>query len=68
MLSVVLEDPALRFNHFVNLCREAAAAGKLFTAQQLADESDYRSYSTFSLAFKQRMGKTMTAWMHETAQ
>ena len=58
----------LRIDHFVNLCREATAAGKSFTAQQLANESGYRSYSTFSLAFKQRMGQTVTAWMHETAQ
>ena len=58
----------LRIDHFVNLYREATAAGKPFTAQQLADESGYRSYSTFSLAFKQRMGQNVTAWMHETAQ
>ena len=54
-----------RIDHFVNLCREATAAGKPFTAQQLANESGYRSYSTFSLAFKQRMGKSVKAWMNE---
>ncbi len=32
-------------------------------AQQLAFESGYRSYSTFSAAFKQRTGKSVTAWM-----
>ena len=58
----------LRIDHFVNLYRKATASGKSFTAQQLADGSGYRSYSTFSHAFKQRMGETVTAWMHETAQ
>ena len=32
-------------------------------AQQLALMSGYRSYSTFSLAFKQRMDQSVTAWM-----
>jgi len=39
-----------------------------FTAQQLAHESGYRNYSTFSLAFKQRMGQTVTAWMRNNAR
>ena len=39
------------------------AAGRDFTAQQLASESGYRSYRTFSLAFKQRMGQSVTEWM-----
>ncbi len=58
----------LRINHFVNHYREAVKTLRPFTAQQLAHESGYRSYSTFSLAFKQRMGQTVTAWMHDTAQ
>ncbi len=53
----------LRINHFVKLYREAIAAHSPFTAQQLAHDSGYRSYSTFSLAFKQRMSQTVTAWM-----
>ena len=57
----------LRINHFVNLYREATATHKSVTAQQLANDSGYRSYSTFSLAFKQRMGESVTAWMHEMA-
>ncbi len=57
----------LRINHFVNLYREANAAHKPITAQQLASDSGYRSYSTFSLAFKQRMGQSVTAWMHNAA-
>ena len=58
----------LRINHFMNLYRETTAAGQPIVAQQLASESGYRSYSTFSLAFKQRMGQSATAWMHETAR
>ena len=53
----------LRIQHFMRLYREAVATKRPFTAQQLAGESGYRSYSTFGIAFKQRMGKTVTAWM-----
>ena len=55
----------LRIRHFIELYRQAVAEQRPFTAQQLASESGYRSYSTFSLAFKQRMGQNVTAWMHE---
>jgi AraC-like DNA-binding protein len=58
----------LRISHFVNLYREAAATGSPITAQQLAHDSGYRSYSTFSLAFKQRMGQTVTAWMRNPTE
>ena len=58
----------LRINHFISRYQETAAAGLPFVAQQLASESGYRSYSTFSLAFKQRMGQSVTAWMHEAEQ
>ena len=58
----------LRINHFISRYQEVAVAGQSFTVQQLASESGYRSYSTFSLAFKQRMGQTVTAWMHEDAK
>lgn len=57
----------LRINHFIDLYREAVAAQQPIVAQQLASDSGYRSYSTFSLAFKQRMGQSVTAWMRETA-
>jgi len=36
-------------------------------AKQLAARSGYRSYSTFSLAFKQRMGQSVTAWIPQQA-
>jgi len=58
----------LRINHFMSLYREATAAQQPVTAQQLASDSGYRSYSTFSLAFKQRMGQSVTAWMRETTK
>ena len=55
----------LRINHFVKLYHEAVTAQRSFTAQQLANDSGYRSYSTFSLAFKQRMGQSVTSWMRQ---
>ena len=57
----------LRIRYFINLYHEAVASKRSFTAQQLANESGFRSYSTFSAAFKQRMGQTVTAWMRDTA-
>ena len=58
----------LRINHFISRYQELTAAGQLVAAQQLAQESGYRSYSTFSLAFKQRTGQTVTAWMRNTTE
>jgi len=56
----------LRINHFINLYREAVANGSSFTTKQLVHNSGYRSYSTFSLAFKQRMGQNVTAWIRKS--
>ena len=58
----------LRIQHFVRLYQAAAAARRSFTAQQLAQECGFRSYSTFAVAFKQRMGKTVSTWMRNTAK
>ena len=58
----------LRINHFISHYEAATAAGQDFTAQQLAEKSGYRSYSTFSTAFKQRMGQSVTAWMRDADQ
>ena len=58
----------LRIRHFVNLYNEAVANQRSFTAQQLASESGFRRYNTFSNAFKQRMGQTVTAWMRGQGQ
>ena len=57
----------LRINHFVSLYREAVAANRPFTAQQLASESGYRSYSTFRHVFKLRMGQNVREWMGDSA-
>jgi len=53
----------LRINHFISLYEQAVAAGQNVGAQQLAEESGFRSYSTFSRAFIQRMGQSVKAWM-----
>ena len=58
----------LRIRHFIRLYERAVADGRAFTAQQLASESGYRSYSTFSTAFKQYTGKTVTAWMQDAGE
>ena len=58
----------LRISHFINLYSEAKAALQPFTAQQLAHQSGYRSYSTFGIAFKQRMGQTVTSWMRTNSE
>ena len=55
----------LRVRYFIARYRELAAAHEPIVAQQLAQESGYHSYSTFSTAFKQRMDQSVTAWMHE---
>ena len=55
----------LRIRYFVARYRELVAAHKPIVAQKLAQESGYHSYSTFSTAFKQRMQKSVAAWMHE---
>ena len=55
----------LRIGHFIARYRELVAAREPIVAQQLAYESGYHSYSTFSTAFKRRMNKSVTAWMHE---
>lgn len=58
----------LRIRHFVRLYHEAVANHRIFTAQQLAHESGFHSYSTFSATFKQDMGATVTTWMHSPTE
>jgi AraC-like DNA-binding protein len=53
----------LRINHFIRLYRKAVADQHFFTAQQLALESGYHSYRTFSEAFKRQTGQSVTVWM-----
>ena len=54
---------SLRINHFISLYEQSIAAGKDVGVQQLAEESGFRSYSTFSRAFTQRTGQSVKAWM-----
>ena len=53
----------LRIEHFESLYVKAVAISKPVTAQQLANESGFRSYSTFSAAFQKYKGMTIAAWM-----
>ena len=53
----------LRINHFVSLYREAVDARRSFSAKQLARESGFRNYNTFTSAFKRKTGLSATAWM-----
>ena len=58
----------LRVNHFISLYHKSVAEWRIFTAQQLAKESGFHSYSTFSSAFKQITGKTVTSWMRDAEE
>ena len=53
----------LRVQHFERLYREAVATHQPVTAQQLAFQSGFRNYNTFSAAFKRMMGMNTTEWM-----
>ena len=53
----------LLIQNFVNLYHSAVAAHQPMTAQQLAHQSGFSNYSTFSAAFKKKMGMTVTEWM-----
>ena len=55
----------LRIDCFVRLVREANAAQRPFTAQELAAQSGYRSYRTFSVAFRERKGQSVKDWIAE---
>ena len=56
----------LRITHFEQLYRQAMAAQRPFTAQQLAHDCGFKSYSTFSAAFKKHKGNTVTEWLRQT--
>ena len=55
----------LRIRHFINLYHEAAATHQPVTVQQLAFQSGFRSYNTFSVAFKKIMGMNTREWIRE---
>jgi AraC-like DNA-binding protein len=58
----------LRIDHFVALYRETVTSRHSFTVKQLAQESGYRNYTTFSNAFKNQIGQTVAAWMKDEGQ
>ena len=53
----------LRVDHFMRLYRKSINSDRSFTAVQLAQQSGFRSYSTFAAAFKFFNGLTVAAWM-----
>ena len=55
----------LRIQHFMRIYRENASSDSSVTATELAKRSGFRSYTTFSAAFKQFNGQTVAAWMKE---
>ena len=57
----------LRINHFIRCYEASVAAREPVSAQQLAYESGFSSYRTFSRAFLQRTNQSVTAWMDDTA-
>lgn len=58
----------LRVNHFISRYEETIAAGQSVVAQELAYESGFSSYRTFSRAFRQRMGQSVTDWMRQSTK
>ena len=58
----------LRIRHFVSLYHEAVASHRSFSAQQLAQESGFYTYRTFSEAFKRKMGHTVSAWIKAASE
>lgn len=56
---------SLRIKHFMRLYRNSITSLRPATATELAQQSGFRSYSTFAVAFKQFNGQTVTAWMKD---
>ena len=56
---------AVGFTAYMVRQASAAAEGQSIQAKQLAARSGYRSYRTFSVAFKQRTGQSVTTWIAE---
>jgi AraC-like DNA-binding protein len=54
---------SLRINHFISLYQKiVATTEQKIDVKQLVHESGFSSYRTFSRAFTQRTGQTVTAW------
>ncbi len=54
----------LRIEHFIHLYQTTAKTRQV-TAAELAFKSGYKSYSTFSVAFKQINGQSFRTWIKE---
>ncbi len=54
---------SLRIRHFISLYQEAIQSQVVVTASELATKCGFRNYNTFSSAFKQLTGQTVTDWM-----
>ncbi len=55
----------MRIEHFMRLYEESVRNQQSVTAAKLAIQSGFRSYSTFSYAFKQIKEKSVKQWMEE---
>ena len=55
----------LRIAHFMRLYQTTIKTRQYVTAAELSYESGYKSYSTFSVAFKQINGQTVKSWMKQ---
>jgi AraC-like DNA-binding protein len=53
----------LRIDHFMRCYQKSIRSNLPFTATELAQQSGFRSYSTFAAAFKQFNGQTVASWM-----
>ena len=53
----------LRVEHFKQLYHEAVSLSRPVTAQELSQQCGYRTYRTFSTAFRQHVGITVAEWM-----
>ena len=58
----------LRIDYFIKRYQELTAARQAVVAQELAYESGFGSYRTFSRAFTQRMGQSVTTWMGQSTE
>ena len=58
----------LRIDFFIKRYQELTAARQAVVAQELAYESGFSSYRTFSRAFTQRMGQSVTTWMGQSTE
>jgi AraC-like DNA-binding protein len=55
----------LRIDHFISLYRETTEGNRSIAVLRLAERSGYKSYSTFSAAFKRITGLSETDWMKQ---